>query len=201
MKEIEEIFIGWNTAMQVLNDNNYGITGDLLSSMNFDLLLNIKSNGLPTTAFDYGNFIKAMKNFCSKHTELKKIYFSPNLMDIADGTVIETSMSILDVTVDLAENLGLLIKSKEALAIIKDTFKQDPTVAKALVLALGELITHLKNTYSKDTKPMNCLFAIELLKEWASNKGFIQDIFNGVDYSWFPDEDTELAQSQQLLAK
>lgn len=37
MKEIEEIFIGWNTAMQILSDNNYGFTGSLLSSIHFDL--------------------------------------------------------------------------------------------------------------------------------------------------------------------
>lgn len=66
---------------------------------------------------------------------------------------------------------------------------------------LGELITYLKNTNSKNVKPLDCLFAVELLREWASNKDFIQGVFNGVDYSWFPDEDTELSDSKQILAK
>ena len=58
MKEIEEIFIGWNTAIQILSDNNYGFTGSLLSSIHFDLLMRVKSNSLPSTAFDYESFIR-----------------------------------------------------------------------------------------------------------------------------------------------
>lgn len=200
MSQTQEIFIGWDAAIRILEENSFGISGSLLSSVHFSLIQQISARNIPTLPFDYESFIKAMKNLCFlKHRELKKIYFSPNLVVITDDVVVDSSM--LDIAMDLAEGLGLLTNSKEALATIKAILKQDPTIAKAIILALAELITYLKNTYSKNTKPLDCLFAIKVIRQWASSKDFIQGVFNGVDYNWFPDEDTNLSSSKQLLAK
>lgn len=207
MGKTEEIFIGWDAAMKVLENNNVGITGNLLSSIHFDVLKRImEAKVLPIAAYDYENFIKAMKGFCLKHLELKKIYTFSGLVAVNDEGILadvstRIAISMLEMRVSLAEDLGLLLRTKEALAVIKDTFKQDYIVAKVLVLALKELINYIEDVYSTDTKPLDCLFSVEVLKEWASNKDFIQGVFNGVDYSWFPDEDTESSTAKQVLAR
>ncbi len=222
MNETNDLFIGWDAAMQVLtHSNKLGIKGDLLYSIHFSVLQQLSARNIPIFPFDYENFIKAMKNFCFRDSELKKIYTASCLVSVnGEGMLADVSTKIainmerrltdvptkiaisrLEMRANLAEDIGLLLRSKEALAIIKDTFKQDYTITKVLVSALNELIDYVEDVYSKESNPLDCLFITQVLREWAKDKDFIQGVFNGVDYSWFPDEDREIASSKELLAR
>ncbi|KAF0247683.1 MAG: hypothetical protein FD167_2920 [bacterium] len=222
MNETNDLFIGWDAAMQVLkHSNKLGIRGDLLYSIHFSVLQQLSARNIPVLPFDYENFIKAMKNFCFRDSELRKMYTSSCLVSVnGEGMLAdvstrigismermladvptETAISMLEKRASFAEDIGLLLRSKEALAIIKESFKQDYMVTKVLVSALKELMNYVEDVYSKESSPLDCLFIIQVLKEWAKDKDFIQGVFNGVDYSWFPDEETEIASSKELLAR
>ncbi|MBL8149499.1 MAG: hypothetical protein JNN15_06190, partial [Blastocatellia bacterium] len=154
MKAMQELVVGWESAIETLKQTSDAKLSDLMYSIHTAFLEALSIGIFPQVPFDYSKFILSMKSFFS----------DPRLKEVV--TDISASFELNLVVRDYVKLT--FFNGKEGVELLEQIEKEDDFTGTILDLANRHIVSQFRQT------DIDYLFVIKTLNRWASNKDFLK---------------------------